>query len=64
MMQAFKEAAAAAVEGGEKTKTYAASKGRASYVGDRSLTFPDAGAVAIGVIFSGIAERLETRAEQ
>jgi phosphoenolpyruvate---glycerone phosphotransferase subunit DhaL len=57
----FKEAltkgALAAVEGAEKTKGYVASKGRASYVGDRSISFPDAGAMALGIIFTVIAEK-------
>ncbi len=47
--------AAAAVEGAEKTKLITATKGRASYVGERSLSFPDAGATALGIIFSEIA---------
>ena len=34
----------------EATKNMIASKGRASYVGDRSLHYPDAGAMAISVI--------------
>ena len=58
LKEAFALAAASAVEGAEKTKTYTASKGRASYVGERSLSYPDAGAVAIGVIFSSVLERL------
>jgi dihydroxyacetone kinase-like protein len=57
---AFKEAfvagAKAAADGAEKTRTYSASKGRASYVGDRSLNYPDAGAMALGIIFTKIAE--------
>lgn len=57
----FKEAltkgALAAVEGAEKTKEYAANKGRASYVGDRSLNYPDAGAMALGIIFTEIADK-------
>ncbi len=48
--------ASAAVEGAEKTKGYVASKGRATYVGDRSVGFPDAGATALGIIFTKIAE--------
>ena len=51
----LKEAVAAAADsaeaGAEKTKEIVASKGRASYLGDRSINWPDAGAVAIGVIF-------------
>ncbi|HHU37550.1 MAG TPA: dihydroxyacetone kinase subunit L [Treponema sp.] len=57
----FKEAltlgAAAAREGAEKTRDFVASKGRASYVGDRSLGHPDAGAMALGIIFTIIAEK-------
>lgn len=57
----FKEAltlgAQAAREGAEKTREYAASKGRASYVGERSVSFPDAGAMALGIIFTIIAEK-------
>lgn len=55
--EAFKLGADAAVAGAEKTKDYAASKGRASYVGDRSLSYPDAGATALGIIFTVIAEK-------
>lgn len=50
LLPAFQEAAKAAVDGAEKTKLITASKGRASYVGERSINFPDAGATAIGVI--------------
>jgi dihydroxyacetone kinase len=49
---AFEEARAAAVAGAEATRLIAASKGRASYLGARSVSFPDAGATAIGVIAS------------
>jgi dihydroxyacetone kinase len=54
---ALKKGALAAVAGAEKTKEYSAKKGRASYVGDRSLTYPDAGAMALGIIFTEIAEK-------
>ena len=47
----------AAIAGSESTKLIAASKGRASYVGDRSINFPDAGATAIGIIFSHLLAR-------
>lgn len=50
-MEMLKEAAFAAREGAEKTKEIKATKGRASYVGDRSINHPDAGAMAIAVIF-------------
>lgn len=57
--EASKLAAVSAVQGGEKTRSYVASKGRASYLGERSLDYPDAGAVAIGVIFTGISKKIE-----
>ena len=47
---AFNLSAQAAVAGAEATKLIVATKGRASYVGERSVNFPDAGATAIGVI--------------
>ncbi len=47
---AFEAARAAAVAGAEATRLIVASKGRASYLGERSVNFPDAGATAIGVI--------------
>ena len=58
ILAAMKLSAAAAVAGAEKTKTMVASKGRASYVGERSLDFPDAGAMALGIIFTEIVENL------
>lgn len=58
MLAAMKKGAQAAVDGAEKTKEMVASKGRASYVGERSINYPDAGAVAIGVIFTGITKDL------
>lgn len=57
--QALAKAEAAAIDGGERTKLIAASKGRASYVGDRSINFPDAGAAAIGIIFSSLLKRAQ-----
>lgn len=59
MLSAMKKAAQAAVDGAEKTKEMVATKGRASYVGERSVNFPDAGAVAIGVIFTEITNDLK-----
>jgi dihydroxyacetone kinase len=53
---ALPKAAAEAVEGGERTKLIAATKGRASYVGERSISFPDAGATAIGIIFTRLLQ--------
>lgn len=54
---AMTNAAKAAQEGAEKTKEMVASKGRATYVGDRSLSHPDAGAMALGIIFDGICKK-------
>ena len=58
MIVAMKKAADAAVSGAEKTKEIIAMKGRATYLGDRSIGYPDAGAVAIGVIFTGMVQSL------
>ncbi|WP_341357459.1 dihydroxyacetone kinase subunit DhaK [Rossellomorea sp. y25] len=55
---AFEKGAAAAVEGAEKTKEIVARMGRAGTVGERSLGHPDAGAYALGVIFTELAESL------
>jgi len=54
---AMKKSAAAAVAGAEKTKELVAMKGRASYLGERSLGHPDAGATAVGVIFTGVSKK-------
>ncbi len=48
----------AAVEGAEKTKDIVARMGRAGTVGERSLGYPDAGAHALGVVFSQLAGSL------
>ncbi|MEW4220004.1 dihydroxyacetone kinase subunit DhaK [Rossellomorea marisflavi] len=55
---AFEKGAAAAVEGAEKTKDIVARMGRAGTVGERSLGHPDAGAYALGVIFTELSESL------
>lgn len=57
MLEALKKGAEAGKEGAEKTKEIIAIKGRASYVGDRSLSHPDAGAVAIALIFQELIKR-------
>ena len=56
---AFEKGAAAAVEGAEKTKEIVARMGRAGTVGERSLGHPDAGAYALGVIFTELSESLK-----
>jgi dihydroxyacetone kinase-like protein len=55
--EALPKGANAAIAGGESTKLIAATKGRASYVGDRSISFPDAGATAIGIIYTQLLAR-------
>jgi len=53
---AFAEAAAAALAGAEATKNIVARMGRAENAGERSLGYPDAGAHALGVIFTELAK--------
>ena len=55
---ALETSARSAVVGAEKTKNIIATKGRASYLGERSLQFPDAGATAIGIILTHVVERI------
>ncbi|MEY9094303.1 dihydroxyacetone kinase subunit DhaK [Paenibacillus sp. RC84] len=52
-------AAEAAVEGAKKTEAIVARMGRAGTVGERSIGYPDAGAHALGVIFTGLAQALK-----
>lgn len=57
--EAFECGAKAAVAGAESTKEIVARMGRAGTVGERSIGYPDAGAHALGVIFTEIAEALK-----
>ena len=59
VVDTFRMGAQAAVEGAEATEQIVARMGRAGTVGERSLGHPDAGAYALGVIFTDIAEKLE-----
>lgn len=56
--EAFFEAAASAVKGAKDTEKIVARMGRAGAVGERSLGYPDAGAYALGVIFTELAESI------
>jgi len=56
LLEAMRKAAKEAALGAEKTKDIIASRGRASYVGERSLNHPDAGAMAVGILFTEIVE--------
>jgi dihydroxyacetone kinase len=53
---AFVNAAKAAMAGAKETEKIVARMGRAGNVGERSLGYPDAGAYALGLIFSEIAQ--------
>ena len=50
--KAFALAKEAATAGAERTKNMVATRGRASYLGERSLQHPDAGAMAVAIIFT------------
>lgn len=56
---AFAKGAEAAVKGAKKTEAIAARMGRAGAVGDRSIGYPDAGAYALGVIFTELSAQLK-----
>lgn len=60
---ALRTGAKAAVEGAASTKQIVAKMGRAGTVGERSLGHPDAGAYALGVIFSDIADFMQFEKE-
>ncbi|VTR41990.1 dihydroxyacetone kinase subunit DhaK [Actinobacillus pleuropneumoniae] len=56
MQPAAIKAAEAAVLGAQKTADIVARMGRAGTVGERSIGYPDAGAYALGVIFTELAK--------
>jgi len=56
---AFEKGAEAAVKGAEYTKEIVARMGRAGTVGERSLGYPDAGAFALGIIFTELSRSLK-----
>ena len=55
---ALEESAKAAVSGAKSTSKIAARMGRAGTVGDRSIGHPDAGAHALGIIFTDLSEKI------
>lgn len=57
--EAFDLGAQAAVDGAKKTESIVARMGRAGTVGDRSIGYPDAGAHALGVIFTELNSKLK-----
>ncbi|GIP45685.1 dihydroxyacetone kinase [Paenibacillus sp. J45TS6] len=56
---ASEKAAQAAVDGAKKTEEIVARMGRAGTVGERSIGYPDAGAYAIGFIFTELSEAMK-----
>lgn len=58
-IDAFKAGAKAAVDGAKATEKIVARMGRAGTVGERSLGYPDAGAYALGLIFSEIYKNMK-----
>ena len=54
-----RDAVEAAVAGARATSELVARRGRATYLGDRALGFPDPGAVAVAVVLTALLERLE-----
>lgn len=57
--EAFQKGAKAAVEGAKLTEKIVARMGRAGTVGERSIGYPDAGAYALGFIFTEISNSLK-----
>lgn len=60
-LEAFRAAEIAALEGVEYTKTIVAKKGRASYLGERSLGHQDPGASSTYIIIKSIKDTLEEK---
>jgi dihydroxyacetone kinase phosphoprotein-dependent L subunit len=58
LKEAFEKAAEAAQKGAEATKDMIAKKGKASYLGEKTLGYPDPGAVAVALIFKAIFEKM------
>lgn len=58
LQEALAAGARAAVDGADSTKEIVARMGRAGTVGERSIGWPDAGAYALGVIFTEITGKL------
>ncbi|MBA9084629.1 dihydroxyacetone kinase [Fontibacillus solani] len=56
---ASSKAAEAAVQGAKETEKIVARMGRAGTVGERSIGYPDAGAYAIGVIFTELSKAIK-----
>jgi dihydroxyacetone kinase len=59
LKQAAAKAAEGAVQGAQMTAEIVARMGRAGTVGERSIGYPDAGAYALGVIFTELAKAMK-----
>lgn len=59
IIERFAKGAEAAVAGAKMTEEIVAHMGRAGTVGERSIGYPDAGAYALGVIFTEISKSLK-----
>jgi dihydroxyacetone kinase-like protein len=57
LKEAFEKTAEAAQKGAEATKEMIAKKGKASYLGEKTLGYPDPGAMAVALIFKAISEK-------
>ena len=60
LVEALDDACVAANEGIEFTKTIAATKGRASYLGDRSIGHQDPGATSLTMTLETIRDFLKS----
>ncbi|MGL5244417.1 MAG: DAK2 domain-containing protein, partial [Sarcina sp.] len=60
-IKAFAKATKAAVQGAKNTEQIVARMGRAGTVGERSIGYPDAGAYALGIIFTEITKGLNEK---
>jgi dihydroxyacetone kinase-like protein len=58
LMDSMKKSVQAAVDGADSTLKTIATKGRASYVGERSINYSDTGAKTIDIIFTGVVQEL------
>lgn len=59
LLEAFEMGAKEAVAGAKETEKIAARMGRAGTVGERSIGYPDAGAHALGVIFTEVIKAFQ-----
>ena len=63
LVPTLKRSAEAAAEGAEATRPLTARKGRASYLGERSVGHPDPGAVSSGLLLKALADAAGSAAQ-